>query len=111
MFGASSYFRTGLGRREMEADNIGRHRHRTYGASLTGNWHVADALTVTSVTSYDYGRLRVIDEADGTPLRVLEADLKGRGKQLSQDLRLSSDFDGPFNFILDRKSTRLNSSQ
>src|SRR3546814_19620298 len=34
-----------------------------------------------------------------TPLRVLEADLKGRCKQLSQDLRLSSDFDGPFNFI------------
>lgn len=99
MFGASSYFRTGLGRREMEADNIGRHRHRTYGSSLTGNWHVAEALTVTSVTSYDYGRLRVIDEADGTPLRVLEADLKGRGKQFSQDLRLSSDFDGPFNFI------------
>src|SRR3546814_16904652 len=33
MFGASRYFRTGLGRREMEADNIGRTRHRTTGAS------------------------------------------------------------------------------
>ncbi|WP_326914732.1 TonB-dependent receptor [Sphingopyxis chilensis] len=100
MFGGASYFRTGLGRRETESDNVGRHRHRTYGASFTGNWHVSDSLTVTSVSSYDYGKLFVLDEGDGTPLRVLEADLRGSGRQFSQDLRLSSDSDGPFNFIL-----------
>ena len=37
VFGGSSYFRTGLGKREIESDFVARRRHRTYGAALTSN--------------------------------------------------------------------------
>jgi iron complex outermembrane receptor protein len=42
LFGGSSYFRTGIGRRELESEHAERRRHRTYGASLTTNWRAAD---------------------------------------------------------------------
>nr|WP_087575075.1 TonB-dependent receptor [Sphingomonas sp. CDS-1] len=96
----TSFFRTGLGRRETASDNVQRHRQRTYGASLTGNWHVSNELTVTSVTSYDYGKLFAPDESDGSPLKVVASDLRGTGRQFAQDLRLASDTSGPFNFIV-----------
>lgn len=100
LFGGSSYFRTGLGRREIESNYVDRNRQRTYGAALTTNWKASDALTVTSVTSYDYGKLLVPEDTDGSPLRAIEADYRGKAKQFSQDLRLASDFTGPLNFIL-----------
>ncbi|HEV2598896.1 TonB-dependent receptor [Sphingopyxis sp.] len=96
----SSYFRTGIGRFETESNYVERHRARTYSASLTGNWQMTDGLTVTSITSYDYGKLFVPDDGDGSPLKVLEDPLSAKGRQFAQDLRISSDFDGPFNFIL-----------
>lgn len=100
VFGGSSYFRTGLGKREIESDFVARRRHRTYGAALTSNWNVSDALTVTSVTAYDYGKLYIPEDADGSPLQVLNTENRGRGEQFSQDLRLASDYDGGLNFIL-----------
>jgi iron complex outermembrane receptor protein len=96
----SSYFRTGLGDREIESNFSERRRHRTYSGSLTANWTVSDALTLTSITSYDRGKLYIPEDADGSPLRVLEDTLFGRAKQFAQDVRLTSDFDGPLNFIL-----------
>lgn len=99
-FGGSSYFRTGLGKREIESDDVSRRRHRTYGTSLTANWQVSDTLTLTSVSSYDYGKLFVPEDADGSPLDVDRTDNKGRARQFAQDLRLASDYDGAFNFIL-----------
>ncbi len=101
LFGqGTSYFRTGIGRRETETNFVERHRARTYSASLTGNWQMTDGLTVTSITSYDYGKLFVPDDGDGSPLRVVEDPFAAKGRQFAQDLRISSDYSGPFNFIL-----------
>jgi iron complex outermembrane receptor protein len=99
LFGGSSYFRTGIGRRELESEYAERRRHRTYGASLTTNWKATDDLTVTSVTSYDYGKLFIPEDADGSPLKAVEDDLGGRARQFSQDLRIASDFDNGLDFI------------
>lgn len=95
-----SYFRNGLGNFETQTGHVARRLARTYSASLTGNWHMTDALTLTSVTSYDYGRLLSQDDGDGSPLEVLGDDVFGKGRQFAQDLRISSSFNGALNFIL-----------
>jgi iron complex outermembrane receptor protein len=99
-FGGQSYFRTGLGRRETASDYEGEYRHRTNGIALNANWKLSDALAITSVTSYDYGKLDIGEDADGSPLQVLHNDVRSVAKQFAQDLRLASDFSSGPNFIL-----------
>lgn len=93
-------FRTGLDNDEIESNHAERRRNRTYGLSLTGNWSASDTLTATSITSWDKGKLVLPEDTDGSALRVLEQDATGRAKQFAEDLRLTSDYKGPFNFIL-----------
>ena len=96
----TSYFRTGVGPREWEGTYTPRHRARTYSVSLNGDYHATDDLTVTSVTSYDKGELFWSEDADGSPRKVLDSDLPGRGWQFAQDLRVASSSRGPLNYIL-----------
>ena len=100
-FGAgSSYFRTGLGRRELESENLRRLRHRTDSVSLTSDWKVTDTLDITSVTSYDYGKLFIPEDADGSPLRAIEDSFGGSSRQFSEDLRVATSFTSGPNFIV-----------
>jgi iron complex outermembrane recepter protein len=92
--------RFGLKRREIEANVTDRRRARTYSVSLTGNIDVSDSLAITSVTSWDKGSLNFYEDTDGTASQLLEIPYGDRAKQFAQDLRLTSDFSGPFNFIL-----------
>jgi iron complex outermembrane receptor protein len=101
MFGSgTSYFRTGLGVREIESNNADRRKARTYAVSLTGNITLSDGLAITSVTSWDKGRLSFDEETDGSPNQTLEISYTDRVKQVAQDVRLASEWSGPFNFIL-----------
>jgi len=93
------YFRTGLGKFEWEGDKDRKRKRENDQASLHVNWELNDALTVTSVTSWTQGDLLVPEDSDGSPLRVIEVDYAGEGDQVSQELRLTSSFDGPFNFV------------
>jgi len=99
-FGIPADFRTGLGRREVDTPEVFRRRARTYAVSATANIRVGDDLTVTSISSWDKGTLYNHEDADGTPLALTEAVYYGRTRQFAQDLRLTSDFDGPFDFIV-----------
>jgi len=92
--------RPGLKKRQIEANVTDRRRARTYSVSLTGNVEVSDALTVTSVTAWDKGSLNFYEDTDGTATQLLEIPYGDKATQFAQDLRLSSSFDGPFNFIL-----------
>jgi iron complex outermembrane receptor protein len=92
--------RPGLGRRQIEANVTDRRRARTWSVSLTGTVDLSDALAITSVTSWDKGRLAFYEDTDGTATELLEIPYTDRATQFAQDLRLTSDFDGPFNFIL-----------
>ncbi len=96
----TDYFRTGLGPREVEANAIQRRRNRTYALSLTGNVAVGSDLTLTSISSWNRGTLFSAEDSDGSPLKAIEITYYGKTTQLAQDLRLSSDFSGPFNFTL-----------
>jgi iron complex outermembrane recepter protein len=92
--------RPGLKRRQIAANVTDKRRARTTSISLTGNFEVSDTLTVTSITSYDKGKLNFYEDTDGQPNQLLEIPYVDRASQFAQDLRLTSDNDGPFNFIL-----------
>ena len=96
----SSYFRDGLGRREVEANYTPRRRARANAISLTSSVDVGGGLSVTSVTSWDKGSSYFGEDTDGSPLRAVEIYYADRASQFAQDLRLTSDWDGPFDFIL-----------
>jgi iron complex outermembrane receptor protein len=96
----TDYFRTGLRPRQIEANAIQRRRNRTYALSLTGNISLGSDLTLTSISSWNHGTLLSPEESDGSPLKVIEITYYGKATQLAQDLRISSDFSGPFNFTL-----------
>ena len=77
-----------------------RRTARTTAVSLTGNIDLSDALTLTSITSFDKGKLFLFEDTDGQDLRVFEVSYDAKATQWTQDLRLTSDLDGPANFIL-----------
>lgn len=94
------YFRPAdLKRREIEEDYTPRRRARTYSTALTINWDVTDDLTVTSISSYDHGKQFIPEAPGGTPGGTT-VDYRGNVKQYAQDTRLTSNYSGPFNFIV-----------
>lgn len=92
--------RPGLTNWQIASNISDRRNARTWAVALTGTLDLTDALTVTSVTSWDKGRLSFFEDTDGTATQLLEIPYQARATQFAQDLRLSSQFDGPFNFIL-----------
>jgi iron complex outermembrane receptor protein len=99
-FGRPGYFPTGLGKDEVENDQTGRRKLRNWSASLTGKLDLSDTLTLTSVTSWDWGKLFIPEDSDGSPLPALAIDYVARARQVAQDLRIASNFEGPFDFIV-----------
>jgi len=100
LFGGESYFRRGLGHRELETSHVPRRRASTYAAAITADWKMTDDLTLTSVASYDRGTLRFVEDGDGSPLYVYEGSYLGRTTQIAEDLRIASNYDGPLNFLV-----------
>jgi len=99
LVGRSGDFRTGLGRREIYTPDITRRHMRTHAVALNADIELSDALTLTSVTSWDRGELSWYEDGDGSYLPVTDGRYAGKTKQIAQDLRLTSNFSGPFNFI------------
>ena len=92
--------RPGLGRRQIAANVTDRRIAKTTSVSLTGNIDVARGLTLTSITSWDKGKLHFFEDTDGQSIHLLEIPYVDRATQIAQDLRLTSNFDGSLNFII-----------
>lgn len=100
-FYAPPYFRTGLGQFELDSDYEPKYDHSAHGVSMTAEWSPASTQTLTSITSYNNGSIRAPQDYDGSPLQVFEqfatnADMN----QVAEELRLMSNFSGPFNYIV-----------
>ncbi len=93
------YFRTGVGKWRWESDETRERKREIDQASLHLDWEITESLTITSVTSWVQGELANPEDSDGAPIQVIEAKYFGDGDQWSQELRLTSDFDGPLNFV------------
>ena len=89
----------GLGHFEFNSNQDADRLLETDSVSLTLNWAVSDAYTLTSITSWDDGAALNPDESDGTPNRVFEVPVAVEASQVTQDLRLTSNLAGPFNFV------------
>ena len=92
--------RPGLGKWQIASDVPERRRARTTSVAFTANIDVSDTLTMTSISSYDKGSLHFIEDTDGQPNKLLEIPYDDDAKQFAQDLRLTSNTGGPFDFIL-----------
>jgi iron complex outermembrane receptor protein len=68
------------------------------GAILTLDQELGE-LTLTSITSYIEGDFKNNVDADGSVANLLAIDFYARTREIGQDLRLSSNYKGPFNFI------------
>jgi iron complex outermembrane receptor protein len=67
--------------------------------ALTLDWKIDPSLALTSITSWDEGSLFNPDNTDGAPINVFKIPYYGETRQLTQDLRLTSTSDAPFQFI------------
>ncbi|MEO0031677.1 MAG: hypothetical protein RIS94_1435, partial [Pseudomonadota bacterium] len=92
--------RPGLSTWQIASDVPERRRAVTTSVAFTANVDVSDTLSVTSITSYDKGSLFFREDTDGTASRLLEIPYYDKASQFAQDLRLTSNTGGAFDFIL-----------
>lgn len=92
--------RPGLTKWEIASNVAQKRRAETTSVALTANIDVSDTLSLTSITSYDRGELFFKEDTDGTAARLLEIPYYDKASQFAQDLRLTSNTGGPFDFIL-----------
>ena len=85
---------------EQVAQDYTPHREQfNEAAALTVEWKLDPALALTSITSWDEGSLFNPDNTDGAPINVFKIPYYGETRQVTQDLRLTSTSDAPFQFI------------
>jgi iron complex outermembrane receptor protein len=97
--GAVDSQRAGLDFFEFDSEQDEKRKIDNDAVALTVNWDLTDTLTLTSITSWDDGNILNPEDADGTSNAVLTTRYYGEAEQVSQDLRITSDSSGPFNFI------------
>ncbi|GAB3101470.1 TonB-dependent receptor [Aestuariicella hydrocarbonica] len=83
---------------EGSHNKSGAYRTDFESATLTLNWDL-DKYTLTSITAYLTGEGLNEADTDGAPWQLLEIDWGAEVSQFAQDLRITSDYDSPFNFI------------
>ena len=89
-----------LGNWQTQSYNDGRRRNLTQSASLTLNYDFDNGLALTSITSYDYGNLVIPEHTSGAPNNSIAIWYYDTAKQFTQDLRLTTKWSKPWNFIL-----------
>lgn len=71
-----------------------------YGISLQGDYEFSD-ITLTSITAYRQNRSDANQDSDFTSAELIRDNIGNIDiDTFTQELRLTSDFDGPFNFLL-----------
>ncbi|MEJ5977658.1 TonB-dependent receptor [Novosphingobium sp. PS1R-30] len=83
----------------FENPNGARYNNQTL---LSGqlDWDVTDTLKLTSVTGYYNVKERLTSNGGYGPYSNNAFAVRFKNEQISQELRLASDFDGPVNFLL-----------
>ncbi|MEO8314117.1 MAG: TonB-dependent receptor [Pseudomonadota bacterium] len=87
-----------MGVREAAFDRSGSIRVKGNGSYLTMNRTFGD-ITLTSVSSYLQGDFTNLVDGDGSIRNLFTLDFYAKTKEYSQDLRLTTQFAGPFNVI------------
>jgi iron complex outermembrane receptor protein len=96
---APDYTRAGLGKFELESNGRTKRKREVDQASLHVNWDFTESFTLTSVTSWTQGDFLNPEDTDGAPIEMLEIAYFGDGDQIAQDLRVTSNLGGRFEFV------------
>ena len=72
-------------------------KHR--GINLKATWNIG-TLTLNSVSAFRSYEFDAAQDSDGTALSLINNDGNGQNEQFSQEIRLSSDDQGPFSWIV-----------
>lgn len=91
--------RNGLGFFQTAVNDAPKRTIRSDGLNLIMNWDASNALRLTSVTTYDWGKWVDIGDDDGLAIKADDPIVTfGKNmKQFVQELRLATSFKGPFN--------------
>ncbi|MEO0436075.1 MAG: TonB-dependent receptor [Pseudomonadota bacterium] len=73
---------------------------RNTGVSLQGDIAINDTLTLTSITAYRQNQTRLFNDFDYTSADLTNATNELDINTFTQELRLTSSFDGPINFLI-----------
>ena len=106
--GFAGYFRTADGtytgapltNYQIAQDDTPRRRQDNEAVELTGEWTASPTNKVTSITSWDEGKLFNPEGTDGAPYDIFKIDYLGKTRQFTQDLRLTSLGNSPLQYIL-----------
>lgn len=93
-------FREGLGAHQNEANRVYDAVLATDSISLRLDYTISDTLSLTSITSWDDGSFKLPEDSDGSSLDVLFIPYVFDATQVAQDLRLTSNLGGPFDYIV-----------
>jgi iron complex outermembrane recepter protein len=93
-------FREGVGAHQNEANRVYDAVLATDSISLTVDYAVSDTLALTSITSWDDGSFELPEDSDGSALDVLFIPYDFDATQIAQDLRLTSNLGGSFDYIV-----------
>ena len=78
---------------------VPRNEVENYGGSIQADWNIG-ALTLTSITAYRELTNFLDQDVDFTSADVVSETRDQAVETFTQELRISSDFDGPINFLL-----------
>ncbi|KPF63417.1 TonB-dependent receptor [Porphyrobacter sp. AAP60] len=78
---------------------VPRNEVDNYGGSIQADWNIGN-LTLTSITAYRELQNFLDQDVDFTSARVVTETRDQTVDTFTQELRLTSDFDGPINFLL-----------
>lgn len=81
----------GQGFFNVNENRIGDNRTDAWGVAANIALELSDAVTLTSITSYDGGRQNLQQAADGSPLDVLDINWRSNFRQFSEEARLNYD--------------------
>jgi iron complex outermembrane recepter protein len=79
-----------LNQNEIQADTAGKYFTASRGVSLSIQAELSDALTLTSITGYDYGKYSLSPfDCDGSPIDICAIRYNSQSKNFNQDFRLN----------------------
>jgi iron complex outermembrane receptor protein len=84
---------------EGSEDKVGAYRTETDSINLTVKGALTKDIDYTSVTAWSQGKA-LNENGDGSPVSILEIDWESKIEQWTQDLRLTTNFEGDINAIV-----------
>ncbi|WP_179043362.1 TonB-dependent receptor [Sphingobium lactosutens] len=90
----TGYNRSNLGFYEIDSFHIGHYTTEAKGVLLTLSKELSDALTLSTLTSYDKGFRDNDQEGTHSPVDALDVVYRDRFQQFNQEVRVNYDHDG-----------------